>query len=99
MPPFAPKRAHDKLWNVDSTCHLCPKQKHKRKRSHFFNLIIILHSMEQIYTCGAPPNRSSGVEVHNNTRSTSSGCTSAIVRAFFAASTARLVKLSFPAAA
>lgn len=49
-----------------------------------------------INTWGALPNRSSGVDVHNKTRSTSSGWTSAISRAFLAASAARPVKLSVP---
>ena len=48
------------------------------------------------YTCGAAPKRSSGVDVHIKIRSRSLGSTSAISRAFLAASTARLFKLSFP---
>lgn len=48
------------------------------------------------YTCGAPPKRSSGVDVHIKIRSRSLGSTSAISRAFLAASTARFLKLSFP---
>ena len=48
-------------------------------------------------TCGAPPNKSSGVDVHSNIRSTSSGSTSAISSAFRAASAASPVILSLPA--
>lgn len=48
------------------------------------------------YTCGAAPKRLSGVDVHIKIRSRSLGSTSAISRAFLAASVARPFKLSFP---
>ena len=53
--------------------------------------IILYH-----HTWGALPKRSSGVDEHINTRSTSSGSTCAIWRAFLAASTAKAVTLSLP---
>ena len=46
------------------------------------------------HTCGALPNKSSGVDVHSNTRSISFASTFAISRAFLDDSTARLVIVS-----